>query len=240
MGDGHEIKLFIADLDAPDIDDVALRALLSDDERAKVDRAIIERVRVRRLRARAALRSVLGAALDRAPRALVFSYGDAGKPAIVDDAIAFNASDTAGIWALAIGGDAALGLDVELHRDDLDVEGVGAHVYVDAERAVIASLPSVEARRAFFRLWTLKESYMKAVGLGFHLEPSSFEFDGFSSVDRAPRLVASTRRSGDLGVATSVLRDDLDGASIAITRMSAVPLRVAVNRFDLRSIGARG
>lgn len=31
--------------------------------------------------------------------------------------------------------------------------------------------------KTFYELWTLKESYMKAVGRGFHLPPSSFYFE---------------------------------------------------------------
>ena len=241
------VALCVANLDDPALDALDLAALVSDDERARAARVVSKRIGVRRLRARVALRCALGAHLGRDPRTLVFAYGEAGKPALVDDATPFNATDSGALWALAIGGDAPLGLDVEEARDEVDIDGVGERVFVARERAAIATLAPDARRGAFFRLWTLKESYMKAVGLGFRMEPTSFEFRGFCCDGEAPTLVASEARPRDIGNTSSALihgrfglegLDGLHAAPLALTRLSTRPLHLEPVTFDLRAAAA--
>ncbi|MFI5300954.1 MAG: 4'-phosphopantetheinyl transferase family protein, partial [Polyangiales bacterium] len=227
------IDLFVADLDDASVDEARYCEVLDDSERARIDRTIVPVIRRRRALGRAAQRRLLGARLGVDPRALAFDYGEVGKPSLRSHALAFNVSDSAGSWVCVVGGDVALGVDVELTRDRVDIDGVGRRVYVDRELAQIAALPADARRAAFYRLWTLKESYMKAVGLGFHLEPTSFEFDGFSSVELHPRLIASTRRSIDVDVATSALLSPRERVTIAVTRMSPEPLVCVVTPLRL-------
>jgi 4'-phosphopantetheinyl transferase len=59
----------------------------------------------------------------------------------------------------------ACGIDVEASNVDLDLEALGEQVLTPAERAEMASLADGRVER-FLRLWTLKEAYAKACGLG--------------------------------------------------------------------------
>jgi len=71
-----------------------------------------------------------------------------------------------------------LGCDVERVRN-FDLR-LAERFFHPEESAYLSALPEGERQAAFFRLWTLKESYMKARGLGFALPMSAFaiSFDG--------------------------------------------------------------
>lgn len=227
------IDLHVVDLDAARVDEARYCGVLDDEERARIDRTIIPEIRRRRALGRATLRRLIAQKLAVDPRALAFEYGDVGKPSVRGHRIEFNVSDSGALWVCAVGGGAPLGVDVEVARDNVDIEGVGRRVYVERERAQIEARPEHDRRATFYRLWTLKESYMKAVGLGFHLEPSSFEFTGFSSPKSTPKLVASAQRPRDVGVATSVLVTSPPGTTIALTRMAPGPLEIAPQPLEL-------
>ena len=64
-----------------------------------------------------------------------------------------------------------IGIDVEL----VDAEGeVPWNVLHPRERALLADLGREGRAAAFARVWSLKEAYLKARGVGFWREPSSF------------------------------------------------------------------
>jgi len=66
-----------------------------------------------------------------------------------------------------------VGCDLERLRE-LDVLRLAGRVFHPEENAFLLSLPEAERQAAFFRLWTCKESYMKALGLGFALPMNAF------------------------------------------------------------------
>ncbi len=96
-----------------------------------------------------------------------------GKPYLQGRPIDFNLSHTRGGVAVLLGrGD--LGVDVERADRRVDVERVGIRSFTHSElRWVRAGNPS----ERFIRMWTLKEAYMKARGLGLRLSPKTFSFD---------------------------------------------------------------
>lgn len=71
------------------------------------------------------------------------------------------------------------------YENGCDVEKIGAgelsvaeRFFASEEAEMIRSLPDAdEQKRLFCRIWTLKESYMKATGLGFSLPLADFAVD---------------------------------------------------------------
>ena len=102
-----------------------------------------------------------------------------GKPAF-DSALGlhFNISH-AGDRVMAAVADAEVGCDVEriVPIDD----GMLKASLADAERASLAALCGEARDQAFVRLWVRKESYIKALGRGMDIAPSTF-----SALDRPP------------------------------------------------------
>jgi 4'-phosphopantetheinyl transferase len=78
--------------------------------------------------------------------------------------VEFNLAHSGGKAVIALAGDAAIGVDIELLRPIDDVESLARLVFSDVERRELefASDPV----SAFLNGWTRKEAYVKALGLG--------------------------------------------------------------------------
>lgn len=102
------------------------------------------------------------------------SYGrnEYGKPFFPDaPGIHFNISHSSTKVAVAFS-DSPVGCDIE-QIADIDL-AVAERFFSRGEYESLMGMPPGERRKAFFRYWTLKESYMKAAGLGLRLPPESF------------------------------------------------------------------
>jgi 4'-phosphopantetheinyl transferase len=125
--------------------------------------------------AHGALRCLLGRYLGLHSGSLRFSYGSKGKPALEAGAhIQFNMTHSGSLAAIAITAESQIGLDLEQVRPLSDMQQIAAHFFCSEEAAEIMSLPPSERERAFFRCWTRKEAYIKAIGDGL-----SAPLDGF-------------------------------------------------------------
>ncbi len=78
-----------------------------------------------------------------------------------------------GLLALAPHG--RLGVDVEERRPRHDPDGHIRKVFAPREQEALAAARGARKTRMFFRLWTLKEAVIKALGTGFSLDTSTFE-----------------------------------------------------------------
>ena len=93
-------------------------------------------------------------------------YGPYGKP-YVQGGAEFNISH-GGQWVIAAMDSQPLGVDIEpICLDNLTV---AQRVFTQAENAFVQQAPLLH----FHILWTMKESIMKALGLGMQLDPLQF------------------------------------------------------------------
>ena len=170
-----EVHLWRWPLDIAPHDLAAAWTILDPDERARADRFHFPLDRTRFVAARAGLRRRLGQALDRSPETVRFIYGPFGKPALAHhgERLSFNLSHSGEVAVLAVATAFELGADIEQLRD-IDVPRLAAHTFAPAEAAQIASLPPADRQASFFRCWTRKEAYVKALGRGFDLPLASF------------------------------------------------------------------
>ncbi len=67
--------------------------------------------------------------------------------------------------AVALARGPRIGVDIERIRD-VDVDGLARSAFASGEAAELAALPAGDRAAAFFRLWTCKESIVKALGVG--------------------------------------------------------------------------
>lgn len=170
--------------------DVLSRSL-SADEHARVARMHFPEDRHQQLVTRGMVRQVLSRYVPGvAPAGWSFERNSHGRPAIAEAPEAardlrFNLAHTPGLVALAVARDAEIGVDVE-RADKRAPLAVARRYFSAVEVAALEVLPAEEQARRFRRLWTLKESYLKATGTGvagglgsmtFHLERESVRFE---------------------------------------------------------------
>jgi len=159
------------------------RALLSADELARADRFVFDRDSRLFVTAHAALRRILGAAVGVAPERLAFELEEHGRPRLAGGGPSFSLSHSGDRALVALGdvdrgdggGAQRIGVDVERFRDGIDVERFAARNFTPFERAELAALHGAERLRGFFRVWTRKEAYIKALGKGLHHPLQSFD-----------------------------------------------------------------
>lgn len=103
------------------------------------------------------------------------SYKPYGKPYIKDSGLCFNLSHSEE-KVMCVVSENHVGCDVE-KITDIELE-IAKRFFYTTEYDEIAKLKNVsEQKNMFFRLWTLKESFMKATGLGMKLALDSFRID---------------------------------------------------------------
>jgi 4'-phosphopantetheinyl transferase len=147
--------------------------LLDPEERARAERFVFERHRQRFVAAHGFLREVLGRALGRDPARLSFEIEARGKPRLAGAELHFSLTHTGDHVLLALA-EEPLGLDAEEVRPARVGPDLARRVMAAEEFASWSGAPRAEQVRAFFRLWSAKESVMKACGLGLELAPGGF------------------------------------------------------------------
>ena len=175
-------------LDQPDDRLDRFRRMLDPDELNRASRFHFEKHRRHFIVARGFLRSVVARYLQMQPEALRFSYGAYGKPALASEhVLRFNLSHSHEVALLAVALDAELGVDVEHIRADFASEEIARRFFSRAEVDVFNALPKEEQVAAFFRCWTRKEAYIKAIGKG--LSQALDAFDVTLAPDVQPALL---------------------------------------------------
>ncbi|MEU8242643.1 4'-phosphopantetheinyl transferase superfamily protein [Actinoplanes missouriensis] len=89
----------------------------------------------------------------------------------------FNLSHTDGLVACVVARDARCGVDVERPRPSVPVDRLAGAVLSDRERRDLAGAPPAARQELFFRYWTVKEAYLKAIGTGMRFPMTACEFE---------------------------------------------------------------
>jgi 4'-phosphopantetheinyl transferase len=146
------------------------RALLSPDERERADRFRFDQDRQRFSATRALLRILLAAYLDTSPEQMLFAYSEKEKPRLAgsqeNSGLAFNVSHSGSAALLGFSLRSQLGVDVEKIRSDFDTDAIAKRFFSPAEQEQLSRVPVEQRHRDFFRCWTLKEAFIKALGEG--------------------------------------------------------------------------
>jgi 4'-phosphopantetheinyl transferase len=158
------------------------RALLSEDERRREERFHFEKDRRRHVITRALVRTTLSRYARVSPPDWSFRVNAYGKPEVANEGsdaadISFNVSHTEDLVALAVTSRLAVGVDAEAVRRRPAAIDVARRWFTAPEAIALAQLPAQSRDEAFFQYWTLKESYVKARGMGLSIPLDKFAFD---------------------------------------------------------------
>ncbi|AXE24100.1 4-phosphopantetheinyl transferase [Streptomyces globosus] len=121
--------------------------------------------------AHVALRTLLGAALGRAPEAIRLVRrpcpdcgGPHGRPAVGGSALHFSLARTGGLALIALAA-RPVGVDIERVPDPDTAERLASELH-PRERHELAALPAGSRPGAVARIWVRKEAHSKGLGIG--------------------------------------------------------------------------
>jgi 4'-phosphopantetheinyl transferase len=148
----------------------ALGGLLSPDEMERAQRFRFEANRNEFMVCRGTLRALLGQYVSVPPKELCFEYSEYGRPGLATGSWAgdldFNVSHSGGHALLGFARGRKIGLDIEKIRRDFGTSEIAERFFSEAERSALRDLPQEQKHEAFFRCWTRKEAFIKALGEG--------------------------------------------------------------------------
>jgi 4'-phosphopantetheinyl transferase len=164
-----EVHVWSAALERTPTEAARLSRHLSQEERDRAARFRHAGARAEFIVARALLRLLLGECLGMEARCVPFSQTSRGKPRLADSVeapLCFNVSHSHGMALFALTGRCEVGVDVERVRPFSDEMGLADRFFTPTESAALRALDAPRRLETFFRLWTRKEAYLKAHGLG--------------------------------------------------------------------------
>ena len=172
----REIQIWGIWLTASDAAVAYYHSTLSLDERHRAERFRFAKLRRSYTLSRGGLRILLAHYLRCPPNEIELVCGLNGKPKLRDSSrIRFNASHSGqmALYAFTLG--CELGVDVEELQELDDPESIAARFFSTAEVSELLSLIPDDRGLAFFRCWTRKEAYVKAIGDGLAIPLNRFQ-----------------------------------------------------------------
>ncbi|MBN1295182.1 4'-phosphopantetheinyl transferase superfamily protein [bacterium] len=157
-------------LNVNDTEVAACLDALTDEERVRGKRLRRRDVARRFIVARCGLRRVLAEYTGLSPETIRFRVLPYGKPIIDPDQnpcqVSFNLSHSHELGLVGICWKNDMGVDVEYIDGDRNIMEIASRYFTPEEVVRLNSMDAGPRLIEFYRIWTLKESWLKATGLG--------------------------------------------------------------------------
>ena len=160
-----EVHVWKAELALPSLSILKFADTLLASEIQRANRLRHAQERDRFVAGRGILRSLLGNYLKRDARDISILNDSNGKPRIEGD-LEFNVSHSGDTALFVFSKARRLGVDIEVVRGIPDASKIVEWFFSREEFENFCALPESERTLAFFRSWTRKEAYLKALGTG--------------------------------------------------------------------------
>lgn len=127
--------------------------------------------------ARMVLRIILGRYLNVEPNKIIFSYNDYGKPFLkgYSHQLHFNLSHSAGVALYIFSYDFEVGIDIEHIHPIENLLEIAKDFFSNQEFQELSELSIDKRLNSFFKCWTRKEAFIKALGNGLTHPLDKFE-----------------------------------------------------------------
>lgn len=149
-----------------------LLTYVSDDKRERINRYRIKSTAQQSLISDVLVRSVIHRKLHLDNTEICFGKNQYGKPFLIgNEDFHFNVSHS-NEWVVCAVSDVPVGIDVEkIKPTDY---GISERFFSEEEHNYIIRKEGQQKLDSFYDLWTLKESYIKAIGKGLHMSLKDF------------------------------------------------------------------
>jgi len=149
-----------------------LVSVLSMKEREKAASFCFENHRKNYILGHGGLRIILGSYLNTEPGQLEFRYGSYGKPYVaqrcLQDRVEFNLTHSDGLALCAFTRGRRVGIDLEHIQITPEVVREAENSISTRRKWICHLMPPYWKGRAFFKSWTRREAYLKALGTGLN------------------------------------------------------------------------
>ena len=165
----HDVHVWIINFEKLKDQYLSFRNLLTDQERNKEAQFYSFELKMRYTLCRGVLRRLLNRYLGNKENQIIdFSYGKYGKPFLDHNLtdLKFNISHSQDFMVCGISKGFEIGVDIEFIRRDIPIEELQTYVFSPSERVNFNSLSDKEKILMFFKTWTYKEAFVKAIGIG--------------------------------------------------------------------------
>lgn len=150
-----------------------LYSLLDRETMQKINRFLNADDKIRSLLSHLFLKYLISLELGCDLMEIKFGYEKHGKPYLLSsEGLSFNISHSGEFIAIAISS-VNIGIDIQ-EFIDLEYQDLAMRFFSNQEYNYINNTSDIQEN--FFRIWTLKESYLKARGSGLHTPLNSFYF----------------------------------------------------------------
>ncbi len=158
----------------------SIHNFLSESEKIWVNQIAIPEFKAHSALTRGVLRWVLAQVTEKSPESLLFKYSQFGKPSLAGptDGVQFNLTHSNDLLAIAISRSTPVGIDFEWITPHDDRMSVSSEVFTHNENQAINSPYDLDHGSSFYTIWTAKEAFVKAIGMGLNFNMKDFEFCG--------------------------------------------------------------
>jgi len=205
------VEVWFLDLDAPSRAASSAIDILSEDERRRAAVFHAAHAGRRFAECRAHLRRILASRTSRDPATIRFRYGSHGRPDLADNPLdlRFSVSHSSGHAVIAVTRERDLGIDIEVSRRIDHVDSLAQRYLAAAENEQLSVAD--DRVHAFWKAWTRKEAYLKALGTGLSGRICEFAV----SLSEPARLL-STAKPGDAATDWTLLDLSYDAFMVAL------------------------
>ena len=168
--ENNEVHVWFAHLSSARPNLEKLRAVLVNEEITRAEKFHFVEHRERWQMTRGVLRMLLASYVGTPPREISFRYNQHGKPGLKQPAVNdfhFNTSHSRDCAVFAFTRAGEVGVDIEgVQKEMPRRDDIVRRYFAPGEQRQFFELPEPERARAFFKLWTRKEAFVKARGTG--------------------------------------------------------------------------
>ena len=176
---GNEIHVWLAELDQPQNVVDRFLGYLNWNEKKRISKFKTETLKKKQIVSKGLLKLLIAKYLNTEPQTVEFESNEYGKPfispAINPINLKFNISHSNRLGLYAFTTDHALGVDVEKIQELENIYDLVDLCMSDFEKRWFLKLSPGIKTDVFYKFWTVKEAFIKAVGTGFSFPLANVE-----------------------------------------------------------------